>query len=670
MRTCSACSGRAGGHDMIIVRSRKLASENPGAFLRHVFHGKDNERIQVFKGTEADVLDMVSDARAWRRDFAYRHFIVAPKEMPAEGMFADAVAELAREFGFDPTRAVAVGHQKPRHGLDGAPYHMHLLVPEVHPATGRVLDSSWDYARHEKVCRRLEARWGHAIVPGRWNKAVMTALRAEGAAEADILEAEGLAAMAKAQARYPKGLDRELERKAGRRLPEVAGAVLDARVLSGGDAAGFLRLLVEQGLRVVPGDKAGRWAVEARDEGGAWHFAGALNRLAKMKVGEADGWMLGPGGPAMDQGEDGYEQGGTAMEVDGLRGGEEGHARPGRPPRGRSERDADGLRGGAGFGDNGGSADGAARPGRGRGRRERARPHRGPADGAGAAAAGAGGEDGRTRALALLARPAGRGHAPGRRGRGGDRRVAPVAAALARSDAEASAATASLRASAAPASTPTRLRALDGIRATAALQWRFGSPQAIIRLEREAAMVLPSLKPLPGEHNRTMGVDEGDAARRRRRAAFLAVLLRRAYVLDWMPAAALLHLSRVDIDAGTGSVLITLTNGARILDTGDRITLRGEVEELGVAELAECARRRGWKSAVLTGNEEFRLAAARALLRRGIAVVDCPLPLDEQHALLALGSARTRLGRGAEVLSGAVAPVAGVTSGPPVAVAA
>ena len=150
---------------MIIVRSRKLASENPRAFLRHVFHGEGNERIRVFQGTEADVLDMVNDARAWRRDFAYRHFILAPKEMPAEGLFADAMAELAREFGFDPARAVAVGHQKPRHGLDGAPYHMHLLVPEFDTATGRVLDSSWDYARHEKVCRRLEARWGHAIVP-------------------------------------------------------------------------------------------------------------------------------------------------------------------------------------------------------------------------------------------------------------------------------------------------------------------------------------------------------------------------------------------------------------------------------------------------------------------------------------------------------------------------
>lgn len=184
------------------------------------------------------------------------------------------------------------------------------------------------------------------------------------------------------------------------------------------------------------------------------------------------------------------------------------------------------------------------------------------------------------------------------------------------------------------APTPARLRALDRVRATAALQWRFGSPQAIALLEQEAAAVLPSLKPLPGEFNRTMGVDEGDAARRRRRAAFLAVLLRKAYGLDWMPPGALLHLQRVDVDAGTGIVLITLTNGAHILDTGDRITLRGDVGELSVAEMADCALRRGWDSVVLTGNEEFRATASRALLRRGIRVIDCPLSHFEQEALL------------------------------------
>ena len=174
---------------MIILRTRKPASEDPEAFLRHVFHGEDNEQIRVFQGTPADVCDMVADARRWRRDFAYRHFIVAPGEMPAEGMFLDAVDLLAAEFGFPAEDAVVVGHKKPRHGLEGAPYHLHVLVREVDALNGRVLGSSWDFARHEKISRMLEARWGHAVVPGRWNKAALTALRASGALEAETLEA-------------------------------------------------------------------------------------------------------------------------------------------------------------------------------------------------------------------------------------------------------------------------------------------------------------------------------------------------------------------------------------------------------------------------------------------------------------------------------------------------
>ena len=54
-----------------------------------------------------------------------------------------------------------------------------------------------------------------------------------------------------------------------------------------------------------------------------------------------------------------------------------------------------------------------------------------------------------------------------------------------------------------------------------------------------------------------------------------------------------------------------------------------------MTELAECARRRGWRRAVVTGNKEFRVGVSRALLRRCIAVVDCQLSDEEHHRLLA-----------------------------------
>lgn len=616
---------------MIILRTRKPASEDPEAFLRHVFHGEDNEQIRVFQGTPADVCDMVADARRWRRDFAYRHFIVAPGEMPAEGMFLDAVDLLAAEFGFPAEDAVVVGHKKPRHGLEGAPYHLHVLVREVDALNGRVLGSSWDFARHEKISRMLEARWGHAVVPGRWNKAALTALRASGALEAETLEAAGLAGMAKAEARYPKGLDRELERKTrpaqpdakgrrkGRRMAEVAEAVADARVLSGGDAAGFVRMLAEAGLRVVPGDKRGRWVIEAKDPAGVWHFAGALNRLARMTVDGADEWMTGPSGPASVKGRNEHEQGGQALAADRLRGSEAGHARRGRAAGGGPSRDADGLRGGVGQRDDGRPADGPARPGRGRRRRERARPDRGAAVGAGAAAQGEQREDWSSRHAALLARIEGRGHAPG----GGGRGAAVPGGVPGR--------TIDL---AALAPTPGRVRALMDVRAVAAVQWRLGSPSRLGWLEERAAQVRPPLQALPEAWNRTVQVAESERARRKRRAAFLAVLLKRAYSLsEWLPPETLLHLRRVDVHPETGTVLITLNSGTRILDTGDRVTVRGTADDIAISELVACAERRGWQAVEVSGSAEFRAEASRALLLRGIDVVDCPLTPEEQAAL-------------------------------------
>ena len=176
------------------------------------------------------------------------------------------------------------------------------------------------------------------------------------------------------------------------------------------------------------------------------------------------------------------------------------------------------------------------------------------------------------------------------------------------------------------------------MRAVAAVQWRFGSPSGLGWLEKTAAATRPSLQALPKARNRTVQVAEDDRARRRRRAAFLAVLLRRAYSLsDWLPAETLLHLRRVDVHPGTGTVLITLNSGTRILDTGDRITVRGTADDVAISEMVACAARRGWQAVEVSGSDEFRREASRALLLRGIDVVDCPLSEAEQAALTGEG---------------------------------
>ena len=115
---------------------------------------------------------------------------------------------------------------------------------------------------------------------------------------------------------------------------------------------------------------------------------------------------------------------------------------------------------------------------------------------------------------------------------------------------------------------------------------------------------------------------------------FRALLLRRAYVLaDHLPIEAVLNLRRVDVDPSGRFVLLTLWSGTQLLDTGDRVTVRGTADDVAIEELVACAGRRGWQAVEVSGPEEFRVEASRALLLRGIGVLDCPLSEAEQVAL-------------------------------------
>lgn len=134
--------------------------------------------------------------------------------------------------------------------------------------------------------------------------------------------------------------------------------------------------------------------------------------------------------------------------------------------------------------------------------------------------------------------------------------------------------------------------------------------------------------------NRTVRAIESEEAARKRKARFRILLLRRAYNLScWLPAEAVLNLRRIDGDEQGAWVMLTLNSGTRLLDTGDRITVRGLVDDVAADELAECVERRGWREVDISGDPEFRVRMARELMARGVEVRDCPLPAEEQEEL-------------------------------------
>lgn len=273
---------------MIILASRIATASGALALGAHVFSGPKNRSIAVVQGSRAELDGMVRDARAHGAKYAVRHYKVSPGEATTREDALAVVAALGREFGFDPGCGVLVEHEKRREGGQGFDRHWHLMVAEVDPVRGRVLDAHWMRARHEKVSRVAEIELGHHPVRGRWNRAVEAALRAEGH---DAL-ADGVHPLTTGDrpvAAYTSVQHQAAERR-GVSLPGMRAVVADAWQRSDG-AAAVHAALAEHGVATRPGDKKGVWVVEAIGADGAPVFLGSLHRLTRVRKLEVDARM-------------------------------------------------------------------------------------------------------------------------------------------------------------------------------------------------------------------------------------------------------------------------------------------------------------------------------------------------------------------------------------------
>ncbi len=264
---------------MIIKSTRIRTAGGPGAWLRHVFEGRDNERVAELWGTRSDVLDAFEDAQDAGVRYGLRHWVLSPGEQCSRAEAEVAVRALADEFGFDPRRAVVVEHWKKRAGEAGFDRHWHVGVPEYDPVTGRVLGSSWDSARHEKVARVLEVAFGHGLTLGRHTGSVLRALEQDGRPDvAEAVRAAGHDVADLPESAFSHTQHQRAKRQ-GQHLPDARVAVRQAWQTAD-SATAFSAAIAESGLAVRPGDKPGIWVVT--DQAG--DVLGAVHRLAGIKL--------------------------------------------------------------------------------------------------------------------------------------------------------------------------------------------------------------------------------------------------------------------------------------------------------------------------------------------------------------------------------------------------
>lgn len=262
---------------MIVQETRIKSSSGHQAVSRHVLSGAKNEAIRLMAGSDYLLKDWMKEARREGIRYGLRHIAFNPSELMNDGQLAHFAKQICLELGADPERMTLAIHQK-----DGST-HGHVLLPEWQD--DHVLSSKFTWQRLEKIARLEELRLGHALVPGRHDRAIAKALRETGNSEA----ADKVAALvpednsARPVSAYTSQAMRMTERQ-GFDLPAARREIMVFWEKSENDLKTFRRLLAEKNWRMRPGDRTdGRREAHVieTDDG---LLIGSFTRLTKVRT--------------------------------------------------------------------------------------------------------------------------------------------------------------------------------------------------------------------------------------------------------------------------------------------------------------------------------------------------------------------------------------------------
>lgn len=238
----------------------------------HVFEGPENENIRVLSGSPEDILDYVQDAQDAGIQNGFIHAKIAPDhtQKMTSDQWQRVINEWCSEFKLDPENVCSVLHEK------GGNVHLHIIAPGCDPVTGRRTDVSWCHLRTEKLCRKLEADFGHDHVPMKPGhvRSVAARLRAEGRPEvADAIN--GLPTVDGAAFSEKQGQRLKRDDYSPTRIKQIVRACWDCS-----DSAQALQnALAEFGFSVSPGKRRNVWIISSPDG----TELGALDRIVDEK---------------------------------------------------------------------------------------------------------------------------------------------------------------------------------------------------------------------------------------------------------------------------------------------------------------------------------------------------------------------------------------------------
>ncbi|MEN3167836.1 relaxase/mobilization nuclease domain-containing protein [Gluconobacter sp. OJB] len=262
---------------MIVQETRIKSTSGHQAVSRHVLSGAKNEAIRLISGSDYLLKDWMKEAKREGIRYGLRHIAFNPSEPMTDQQLSDFAEDICRELGADPERITFVIHQK-----DGK-IHGHLLLPEWQDS--HVLSSKFSWARLEKLARLAEVKLGHALVPGRHDKAIVKALKEAGENEA-ASKVEALIPMEKTPppvAAYTSQARRMTERQ-NFDLPIARREIMTFWEKSENDLRKFRHFLSSKNWSMRAGDRTDRrrdaHIIETEDG----LLIGSFTRLTKVRM--------------------------------------------------------------------------------------------------------------------------------------------------------------------------------------------------------------------------------------------------------------------------------------------------------------------------------------------------------------------------------------------------
>jgi hypothetical protein len=250
------------------------------ALARHLLNEDHNEAIElgarraVLSGSLTDAIQELRTGSRSRKPLYHVHIDpVGERQAEQAERFWH---EFEKEFNLSDHAFIEVAHEK------AGRRHWHRIYDRTGP-DGRLVGFGHDFARREKIARRIEYEFDQQLIPGRHSRAVVARLNSEGDRE---LAAQLSALPTPAPGAAVSPAERQQSERTGWSRTEAEAEVL-AAWLSSDDAKAFRQSLLARGLALAQGDKV---PVVTNSTGDVWPVArllGAASHCVGTRVSAA-----------------------------------------------------------------------------------------------------------------------------------------------------------------------------------------------------------------------------------------------------------------------------------------------------------------------------------------------------------------------------------------------